>query len=125
MFKIILLALVAVLLAVNLKAAGTDYSLYIGIAACTIISYYVLQKVGALIEITDSIVSMCSSGGKYVGIVIKIAGLTYVGELGAGLCRDCGHAQIANQIELALRLTILIMSLPVLTGLIGMINDIL
>ena len=61
----------------------------------------------------------------YLSILMKMVGITYIGEFASSVCKDSGHATIASQIELFSKLTILILSLPVLSALLHTIQDFL
>ena len=60
----------------------------------------------------------------YVGILIKIIGITYLTEFSASLARIRYHA-IGEQIELVGKLTILNMSMPILLAILETINSFL
>lgn len=123
MIKIILIGIVAVLISINLKAINAQYSLYIGFAACIIIASYGLLKAKIIIEMIEEIMGIMTIRNEYIRIMIKIAGLTYAGEFTSNICKDAGHQALASQIEFALRLTILTMSLPIITSMIEMIGN--
>ena len=61
----------------------------------------------------------------YVGTLIKMLGVTYIAEFASGICRDTGYQTIASQIEIFGKLTILVMSLPVLLALLQTIQEFL
>ena len=47
--------------------------------------------------------------------VASIVGITYVAEFAMNICKDAGYAAVGNQIELFAKLSILVLSIPVLT----------
>jgi stage III sporulation protein AD len=61
----------------------------------------------------------------YIGILIKIIGITYVTEISASLCRDTGYQAIGEQIELVGKLTILAISMPIMLAILDTINNLL
>ena len=50
--------------------------------------------------------------------MLRIVGITYLAEFAADLCRDAGFSAVAGQVELAGKLTIMAVSLPVIIGLL-------
>lgn len=44
-------------------------------------------------------------------------GIAYVGQFSAGICKDAGYSAIAGQIEIFSKLSILVLSMPVLMAL--------
>jgi stage III sporulation protein AD len=44
-----------------------------------------------------------------------MVGITYAAEFAMNICKDAGYAAVGNQIELFAKLSILVLSIPVLT----------
>ena len=53
-----------------------------------------------------------------MSILLKMAGVTYVAEFASGICKDAGYQNIAVQIEIFTKLTILAIGMPVLLSLL-------
>ena len=58
----------------------------------------------------------------YLATLIKMIGITYIGQFSAGICRDAGHQATAGQIELFCKLSIMVLSIPVLMALLDTIQ---
>ena len=52
-------------------------------------------------------------------------GITYVAEFSSAICKDAGYQSIANQIEIFGKITILVMSLPIILALMKTIQEFL
>ena len=63
--------------------------------------------------------------GRYIGLVVKMVGITYVAEFATNICKDAGYAVIANQIEIFAKLSILVVSVPVLNAFLETIGSFL
>ncbi|MEG0963396.1 MAG: SpoIIIAC/SpoIIIAD family protein, partial [Lachnospiraceae bacterium] len=61
----------------------------------------------------------------YLGILIKMIGITYVAEFSSNLCKDAGYQAVAGQIEMFGKLSILVISMPVLLVLLETIGEFL
>ncbi len=61
----------------------------------------------------------------YVETILKIIGIAYIAEFGAQITRDAGQGAIAAKIELAGKVLILVMAIPILTVLIETIITLL
>ncbi len=61
----------------------------------------------------------------YLSTLLKMVGITYVGEFASSVCKDSGYQTIASQIELFSKLSILVLSVPVLTALLQTIQEFL
>ena len=62
-------------------------------------------------------------GQGYIGLLLKIMGITYITQLSADICRDNGYQAVAGQIEIFSKLTIAVMSMPVVLSLFEMVTE--
>ena len=54
---------------------------------------------------------------KFFGILLKITGIAYLTEFGANVCRDSGESAVASKVELAGKVLIISLSIPILLAL--------
>ncbi len=123
MVKIALLGIAAVLIAVKLKNVQPEYGIFIGVAAGLIIFGFSVTRLQVILSEIEKIRQYLSVHSSYVAVVIKVVGIAYISEFSSNLCRDAGYSGIASQIEMFGKLTILVMSLPVLTALLDTIQQ--
>ena len=62
---------------------------------------------------------------QYFSLLIKITGIAYLSEFATNICKDSGETAIASKVELAGRVIIIAMSVPILGALIDTITNIL
>lgn len=123
MVKIALLGIAAVLIAVKLKNVQPEYGIFIGVAAGLIIFGFSVTRLQVILSEIEQIRQYLSVHSSYVAVVIKVVGIAYISEFSSNICRDAGYSGIASQIEMFGKLTILVMSLPVLTALLDTIQQ--
>lgn len=112
--KIAVLGIAGVLIALPLKREKSEYSTFIAITVCVCIFAYLLTKVELVLEFAGRLEALIPVDGRYVGMLIKMIGITYVAEFATNICKDAGYAAIASQIEIFAKLSILMVSIPVL-----------
>lgn len=113
--KIAILGIAGVLLAILLKKEKGEYSLLISMAVCICIFVYILTKVETVVHFMEQLQSLIAVDKRYIALVLKMAGITYVAEFAMNICKDAGYAAIGNQIEIFAKLSILVVSIPILT----------
>lgn len=123
--KIAILGIVGVLLALPLKKERSEYSTFIAIVVGICIFVYLLTKVGVVLQFVEELKSMIAVDGRYIGLVVKMVGITYVAEFATNICKDAGYAAIGSQIEIFAKLSILVVSVPVLRAFLEMIGSFL
>lgn len=125
MIKIAVSGIVAVLLAVIFKKGKEEYSIYISIAACVLILLWGIGKLQVILDAIEQLQGYIKLNKAYVGILIKIIGITYVTEISSSLCKDSGYQAVGEQIEIVGKLTILAISMPIMLSILDTINSFL
>lgn len=125
MLKVAAIGLVSALLAMQLKQVKAEYSNYIALAAGILIFAFTLSKLDTITKTINQIQNYISIDSAYVGILVKMIGITYLSEFACNICRDAGYHSIAGQIEIFAKLTIMGLSLPVILALLETITDFL
>lgn len=123
--KVGILGIVGVLLAVLLKVHKAEYSLFISMAVCICIFVYIISKIQIIYNYVNSLQTMLPIDGEYLEMILKMLGITYVSEFSVNLCKDAGYGAIAGQIEMFAKLSILVISMPVLMAFVNMIGEFL
>lgn len=121
--KIAILGIAGVLLALPFKKERGEYSTLIAIVICICIFVYLLTKVQTILSFAGELEGLINIDSRYIGMVVKMVGITYVAEFASNICKDAGYAAIASQIELFAKLSILVISVPVLGAFLETIGS--
>ncbi len=125
MIKIAAVGVAAVLMAMQLKELKPQFGTYVVFGAGILIFFYAFGKLSEIVEAVGELSRQAAIEEKYVQILLKMLGITYVSEFAASLCRDGGYGSVAGQIELFGRLSILLVSFPVILSLLELLGRIL
>lgn len=123
MIKIVLMGIAAVFLALPFKNRHPEFSTAVSLAVCILVLLLGVDKLRTILSGLHQLEQYLTIGQNYITLLLKMIGITYVAELGAELCKDAGYQTIANQVEMAGKLTILTMSIPILLTLLETIHD--
>ena len=123
--RIAVLGIAGLFLCIFLKDAQPEYALYVSLATGVCILLLATGKLSYLMEMLNRLKSYVPIDTAYLNALLKMVGITYVGQFSAGICRDAGYSSIAGQIEIFSRLAILVISMPVLTALMETIQGFL
>lgn len=121
--KIAVLGIAGVLTSIPLKREKSEYSTFIAMTVCICIFIYLLMRVETILGFVEQLETMISIDGRYIGMLIKMIGITYVAEFATNICKDAGYAAIASQIELFAKISILMVSIPVLEAFLEMVGN--
>ena len=123
--KISIFGISAVLLALILKSYRPEYIYYISIAVCICIFLLVATKLELIIGYAEKMQRMLRLDNAYMGMILKMIGVTYIADFASNICKDCGYQTIAGQIELFAKLSILVLGMPVILGFMETIGELL
>ena len=86
--KIALLGIAGVLFAIQFRQQRPEYTLLIGFALSVLVFSYVLGLTGQLLEEFAGLQQYLGDAKGYLGILMKVVGITYLCEFSAGICKD-------------------------------------
>lgn len=124
-FKIICGVLVGVLLAMKLKGFNHPLWMYLSIALSLFVLGYIVNRLSFVLDFLDGIMGEIGLESGYFEILIKIVGLSYLCEFTANVCRESGFAAVAGQVEIGGKLTMMVMSMPILVAIVETITSVL
>ena len=116
--RFVLIGTAGLLLAIILKEVRPEYALYVSLATGICLLLGASGKLKYLMEMLQRMKEYLPVDTTYLNTLLKMIGITYIGQFGAGLCKDAGYSSIAGQIELFSKLSILALSMPVLLALL-------
>ena len=119
--KIALLGIAGVLFAIQFKQQRPEYALLLGFALSVLVFSYVLGLAGQLLEEFKGLQQYLGDSRGYLGILMKVVGITYLCEFSAGICKDAGFGAVSDQIEILGKLSVLFAGLPILLSVIRQI----
>lgn len=123
--QIALLGVVGTLLALQFKSGKSEYGIYVSLAVSLFLFLCMLSRLEIFVRTVKKIADYIKLDDGQMGILLKMAGVTYVAEFASGICKDAGYQNIAVQIEIFTKLTILAIGMPVLLALLELIGDFL
>lgn len=114
-FKIIGIGLVGGILSMTVKQYKKEYAVLVGLVTVTVILFMTLDTLGDAIYSVRLITEQSGVDTRYFTAVIKVVGVAYVTQYGAEILRDGGEGAVALKVELAGKVFILGLTLPIIT----------
>ena len=119
------IGIIAVILIMGIKREVPQYAMLISLATGVLIMLAILPELSKVIELLKEISGKISIDGKYIVSILKITGIACISEFCSQLCIDAGEGSIATKIELAGKIIIISLSLPLLINLLESIMGLL
>ena len=118
-FKVIAFALIGVFAVVALRQVKPELALFAGLATGLVIIFTITEE---LIPVLDVFQNLSAVGGiinnALFASIIKIIGIGYLTEYAASLCDDYANASIGKHVQLAGKVAIFTMAIPIIVNII-------
>lgn len=123
--KVAVLGIAGTMLALVLRREKSEYSTYISVTVCICIFIYLMTKLESVIHFAKQLESVIPVDSRYIGLLLKMTGIAYVAEFATNICKDAGFGAIGNQIEVFAKMSILVVSIPVLSVFLETIGSLI
>lgn len=114
-------AVIVVLIAIKIKDIDSGYGVILSMAGCVMVMYFVVSRFRQITDYIDRITAYISVNITYIDVILKMIGLAYVCQFSSDLCRDAGYNAIASQVEMAGKISLILLSMPVLMSVIDLV----
>jgi stage III sporulation protein AD len=117
--QIVALGLLTTIIIVLLKQNNANtYALLLSSTAGVIIFVAMINKIGYVIQVFNDLARRANVNQFYLGTILKIVGIAYIAEFGAQVCKDAGESSIAGRIELAGKIFIMVLAMPIVAAVL-------
>lgn len=116
--QVIGIGLCATFLLLLVRSQRPEIALQIGLGAGALIFMMLLGRLSAVIFTMQQLANRAQVNPVYLNTVFRILGVAYLTGFTAQVCRDAGESSIASRIEMASKIIIMFMSLPVLGAIL-------
>jgi stage III sporulation protein AD len=123
--QIALIGIVSGVLVIAIKQKQPELGMQVSMVAGLIIFIYALDYLVTAVDYIRDIVARYDIPYESITIVLKIIGVAYICEFAVQLLKDTGEGSIASKVELAGRVFIIVLSLPVITSFMNMVLGLL
>lgn len=123
--KIISGVILGVLLIIKLRGEGSPVGTYLSIALSLFVVFYCIDKMSYVIDFFRSVTSKIGIESGYLEILLKIVGISYLCEFTSNICKETGCQAVAGQVEISGKLTMMVISMPILFAIVDTITEVL
>ena len=118
-FSIVALTLITAILVIFIKQYRPEMALTLSAGAGAIILLAIISKAIPLLDSFSGIINSAGIKAEYVSIMLKSLGICYLTQFSCDICNDFGQTALGNFALSAGKCTIFIMSVPMLSELLG------
>lgn len=123
--QVVGLGLIATILILVVKEQKPVFAFLLATFVGITIFLALAGKISDVIRILENLATQAHVNNLFLETILKIIGIAYIAEFGAQVTRDAGQGSIASKIELAGKVLIMVMAIPIITVIIETIVSIL
>lgn len=112
--QVVGLGLIAVLLVLILREYRPEMAMQVSLIAGVVIMLLVVNRIAGAVNVITETAVAAGINLVYLQTLLRVIGIAYLAEFGAQICRDAGEGSIASRVELAAKVIILVMAVPVI-----------
>lgn len=124
-FKIIGVAFIVAITSLLLKSTKLELSFAVTVTGVIIILLFVVDALQDTLRFFSELAQLAGVENGLLKILLKIVGIGYLTEFCAGILNDFGSNSIADKVVLGGKVTILLLSIPIVEGLFILIRGFL
>jgi stage III sporulation protein AD len=124
-FQIAALGISGVVISAIVKSYKPEFATYVVIATVMVIFIMVIYKLTTVFEFLGEIYNQISYGKNFFPIILKVLAVAYIADFTAQICKDSGETAIASKVELAGKVMIFYLAIPVMAAVMELINKML
>ena len=121
-FRIIGVGFITAVTAILLKSTKPELSFAVSVTGVIIILLFLVEMVGETITALSSVATLTGVPKGMLKILVKIVGIGYLTEFCAGILNDFGSSAVADKVILGGKLTVLVLSLPVIERVLDLFS---
>ncbi|MCX7885198.1 MAG: stage III sporulation protein AD [Caloramator sp.] len=123
--QIIVIGIISTIIVVMLKDERPEIAMQISLVAGILIFLFMIGRITVVIQALQQIATKVNIEFTYINVVLKIIAIAYLTSFGIEICKDAGQTSIAGKIEMAGKILIITLSIPVLMAVMDMVIKIM
>lgn len=116
--QIVGIGFIVTVLILILKEQKPLFAFLLSVFTGVLIFLFLLDQIRIVIQTLERLADKTEVNTMFLKTILKIIGVAYIAEFGAQVVRDSGQESIASKIELAGKMLIIVMAVPIITVII-------
>lgn len=119
------LCLVVTVICKIFEKTNKEYSFIIMLMTMAFILLLTIKYISPLISKITEVFALTGVSNEYLNIICKALGICYLTQLGCDYCKDANENSLSSILEIAGKVSLLIIALPLFSNLIDIVKELL
>ena len=124
-FKIVLIGIAGAILVMITKQFKPVYSIPVLLGICLFLIGYLTTGLEEVLKFVQSLQKEIPINNMYIKILFKLLAIAYICQIASNICEDLGYRSISFQIETIGKVSILLLSIPIIQSLLETVEYLL
>ena len=112
------ICIIVAIISTVFKQYKKEYAIFLAVLTSAAILFFALRTLVPVMDDMLNTVTGNSEVDKYLTLMLKGLGICYIGSFASDICNDCGDKALADKAELAAKVSISTLYIPVLLDLL-------
>lgn len=122
--RVCLLAITALTLAMLIKQWKSDLLPFLRLAITLVFAFLLVSSATPLVTFVKFLLDS-TIASEYTSILLKALGVAVLTQCCAEICKECGESGIATGVELAGKIEILLLALPLINNILSIAKELM
>lgn len=109
--------------ALTVRRVHPEMGLLLALCAGAILLLVAAGKLQGMVAVMVSLCQKAQLKDEYLGVLLKVIGVSYLGQFAAQVCRDAEEEGLAQKVELTGKILLLALASPIMISLMDMILE--
>jgi len=124
-FSLIGMGIAAAVMSVILRQHRPEFAMLVSMVAGVFILGGIISAVQPVISQVHDIFGLTSMPQDNIQVIFRALGICFLTQIACDACRDAGENAIGAKVELAGKITIMVISLPLFNQVLGIVRSLL
>lgn len=112
--KVVGIGLVTLIISIVLKEVKKEYAIYAVLIGGILLLTASFGTIKEIVNFLSKISEKTSYNSEFIGLLLKITGISILVEYTVSICKDSGESAIANKVDFAGKVIIISLSIPII-----------
>ncbi|WP_040196964.1 SpoIIIAC/SpoIIIAD family protein [Candidatus Soleaferrea massiliensis] len=117
------IAIVGVALSLVLKQHKPEFSMLISLGVGAVVLILIVTSFTPILDTIQSLIEDTQMPFEYGAILMKALGICFIAQLASDTCRDAGESAVASKVELAGKIAVILISLPLFEKILSIVGS--
>ena len=120
--RICAIALAGLVIITLIKNYRPEFTVPVTITLSLLVLWSAAESLKYIFAYMQTMYGQLSHGNEYFPVIIKVLAIAYITEFTASLCEDAGQKSIGTKVELAGKISVFFVAIPVFTSLLNLLG---